>query len=127
MARLILDTGAIIGLVRGDARVAAALRIATERGDEVVIPSVVVAQAIRGGPRDAPIHRLLHAVRVSFVGLRLARQAGELLGATGMNDAVDALVMAEALRGGPSVILTSDTADMARLAGHRQTVRIVQV
>lgn len=127
MARLILDTGAVLGFVRGDARVAAAFRTALDRGDEIVVPPVVVAQSIRGGPRDAPIHRLLHAVQVPFVGLRLARVAGELLGTAGMSDAADALVMAEALRGGPSVVLTSDPNDMARLAEGKRPVRVISV
>jgi hypothetical protein len=105
----------------------AAFRIAHEREDEIVIPPIVVAETIRGGPRDAPIHRLLRAVRVPFVGLRLARFAGALLGAAGMRDAADALVMAEALRTGPSVLLTSDPSDMIRLAGNRRSVRVVAV
>jgi predicted nucleic acid-binding protein len=46
MARLILDTGAVIRFVRGNARVAAALRFAHGRGDEIVVPRVVVAQEI---------------------------------------------------------------------------------
>ena len=127
MARLILDTGAVLGFVRGDGRVAAAIRTAHERGDEILVPAVVVAQTVRGGPRDASIRRLLRAVRVSFVGLRVARAAGALLAAARMSDAIDALVMAEALRSGPSVLLTSDPDDMARLAGDRRSVRIVRV
>ena len=127
MARVILDTGAVLGFIRGDARVAAAIRVARDHGDEIVVPSVVVAQSIRGGPRDAHIHRLLHAVFVSFIGLRLARRAGELMGASGTSDAVDALVMAEALRGGPALVLTSDPEDMHRLADGKGLVSIVSV
>jgi predicted nucleic acid-binding protein len=127
VARLILDTGAVIGFVRGNARVAAALRLAHDRGDEIAVPSVVVAQTIRGGPRDAPIHHLLHAVFVPFSGLRLARRAGELLGTSGTSDAVDALIMAEALRGGPALILTSDPDDMQLLANGHESVRVVAV
>jgi hypothetical protein len=103
------------------------MRVAVSRGDEIVVPPVVVTQAIRGGPRDAPIHRLLNAVHVPFVGLRLARRAGELLGEAGTSDAADGLVMAEALRTGPSILLTSDLEDMARLAGNRASVRVVAV
>jgi len=107
--------------------VAAAFRMAHERGDEIVVPPIVVAQTTRGGPRDAPVHRLLRTVEVPFIGLRLARLAGELLGAAGMRDAADALVMAEALRTGPSILLTSDPSDMTLLAGNRRSVRIVAV
>lgn len=127
MARLILDTGAVIGFARGNARVAGHIRIAVDRGDEVVVPAVVVAQAIRGGPRDAPVHRLLNALRVSAVDLRLARRAGELLGHTGLSDAVDALVMAEASRSGPAVLLTSDADDMSVLDQNSGFVRVVRI
>lgn len=106
---------------------AAAIRVARDHGDEIVVPSVVVAQSIRGGPRDAPIHRLLHAVFVSFIGLRLARRAGELMGASGTSDAVDALIVAEALRGGPTLVLTSDPDDMHRLADGQGLVTIIRV
>jgi len=103
------------------------LRTAQLQGSEVIVPAVVVAQTIRGGRRDAAIYRLLHAVRVSFVGVRLARVAGELLVMSGLSDAVDALVMAEALRNPPAVLLTGDPDDMTRLAASRPGVRIVPV
>jgi hypothetical protein len=124
---LILDTGAVLGFIRGNPRIAAAIRLAHDRGDEIVVPSVVVAQSIRGGPRDAPIHRLLHSVFVPFIGLRLARRAGELLGASGTSDAADALIMAEALRSLPAVILTGDSDDMHRLADGQRSVHIISV
>jgi hypothetical protein len=61
------------------------------------------------------------------IGLRLARRACELLGASGTSDAVDALITAEALRGGPALILTSDPDDMHRLVIGHESVRIVPV
>ncbi len=64
---------------------------------------------------------------VTFFGSSLARRAGELLGATGLNDAADAQVMAEALRELPCVLLTSDPEDMRMLVGGRRDVRIVAV
>jgi hypothetical protein len=127
VARLILDTGAVLGFIQGNPRVAAAIRLAHDRGDEIVVPSVVVAQSIRGGPRDAPIHRLLHSVFVPFIGLRLARRAGELLGTSGTSDAADALIMAEALRTLPALILTGDPDDMHRLADGQRSVRVVSI
>lgn len=125
MARLILDTGAVLGFIHRDIRVAAALRVARLRGDEVVVPAVVVAQVIRGGDRDASAYRLFNAVHVASVGLRLARVADELLGAAGMADAVDALVVAEAPRVRPSIVLTGDPSDLGRLLGERTGVTIV--
>lgn len=127
MARLILDSGAVIGFTRGNHDVAAAIRIAVQRGEEVVVPPVVVAETIRGDRRDAPVHRLLNAVRVTFAGLRAGRVVGELLGAAGMSNAADALVMAESIRGGSCVLLTSDVDDMSRLAAGRPSVTIMAV
>jgi hypothetical protein len=124
---LILDAGALIALSRGDRTVRKILEAAQEADADVVAPSVVVAQTIRGGPGDASINQLLRVVRVSFVGKRLAIAAGTLLGRAQLSDAVDGLVMAEAIRSGPSVLLTSDPDDMARLAADRSDVKIVHV
>jgi predicted nucleic acid-binding protein len=124
---LILDAGAIIALTRGDRRVRGLVAAAREDGGVVIVPPVVVTQTIRGGGADAAIHRLLRTVWVPFVGLRLARAAGELLGAAGTRDAADAQVMAEAIRSGPSILLTSDPEDMRQLAAGRPDVRVVAV
>ncbi|HLG71001.1 MAG TPA: hypothetical protein VK009_11315 [Chloroflexota bacterium] len=64
---------------------------------------------------------------VTFVGAKVARQAGELLGSSELDDAADAQVMAEALRGGPCVLLTSDPEDMRALSGGQAAVRIIPV
>lgn len=101
--------------------------VAQKEGAAVIVPPVVVTQTIRGGPADAPINRLLQAVWVPSVGLRLARAAGALLGTARSSDAADAQVMAEAIRSGPSILLTSDPADMAQLAARGPDVRIVAV
>lgn len=61
------------------------------------------------------------------MGLRLGRLAGELLAAANMSSAADALVMAEAIRGGASILLTGDPDDMRRLAGTRGCVVVVPV
>lgn len=82
----------------------------------IIVPSVVLAQALRGGPRDAPINRALKQIQfVPAATASLARQAGVLLGATGTT-VVDALVVAEALSRVPATILTSDPDDIRRLA-----------
>jgi hypothetical protein len=60
--RLILDSGAVIALARGDQRARAFLARSLEMGATVEIPVVVLAETVRGGPRDAPINRVLKAV-----------------------------------------------------------------
>ncbi|HEV7510019.1 MAG TPA: hypothetical protein VGS07_34420 [Thermoanaerobaculia bacterium] len=57
--RLILDSGAIIALARGDRRALAFLALSLELRSPIEIPVVIVAETVRGG--DAPINRLLKA------------------------------------------------------------------
>jgi hypothetical protein len=124
---LILDSGAVIALVRGDRTVRAILLAAQDDGSEVIVPPAVLTQTVRGGPGDARINQLLETVWVPFVGKRLAMAAGRLLHAAGITDAADAQIMAEAIRSGPSVLLTSDPDDMIQLATGRSDVHIVRI
>ena len=80
--RLILDSGAVIAWSRGDARVRALLTRAVELGRDIRIPVAVLAETLRGGPRDAPIHRVRNAVDVFPTEEATARLAGALLGQT---------------------------------------------
>lgn len=127
--RLILDAGAVLAFVRGDRTMGALVEAARRAQSDIVVPQVVITQTLRGTARDTPVHRVVNAAHVPFVGARLARRAGELLGTAGLSDAADAQVMAEALRAGPSTLATSDADDMARLAGPHmdRAVRIVRV
>ena len=125
--RLILDSGALIGWQRGDRKIWGYLAEAAERGTSVVVPAVVLTECIRGGSRDAAIHRLVTGARVPFIGKRVAVQAGRLLGRAGMSATVDALVAAEAIRGGPCIVLTSDPGDLGTLLDKTPYVRVVGV
>jgi len=120
MARrsLILDAGALIALARNDHRVRSYLIVARERGVDVVVPPIVVTQTIRGIAQDALINRLLKSKGVSIpsVGEDLARAAGRLLARSGLRDAADAQIMAEAARSAPATVLTGDPDDLRRLA-----------
>lgn len=118
--RLVLDSGAVIALSRGDTRARAYLARARELLVPVEIPVVVVAETIRGGPRDAPVHRVLKAVgAVPLANERHGRTAGRLLGSARSTSTADALVVAQAIEGGGAVVLTGDPDDLGRLAaGH---------
>jgi hypothetical protein len=125
--RLILDSGAVIGWQRNDPDVWGYVAEAARCGFSVVVPAVVVAECVRGGGRDASIHRLLAAAKVPSVSKRVAIHAGYLLGKAGSKATVDALVAAEAIRGGPCIVLTGDAGDLAALVEGRPYVRIVKV
>jgi len=118
--RLILDSGAVIALARGDQRARAFLARSLEMGATVEIPVVVLAQTLRGGPRDAPINRVLKAVGpVPEAREAHGRIAGEQLGAARSSSTIDALVVAQAVEAGGAHILTGDPDDVERLAaGH---------
>ena len=118
MARLILDSGAVIALAARDALARRFVDRAIQRGDLVVVPAVVVAETTYGGRRDAPINRVLKAVdEVTPVTEATARLAGRLLAASGLSRAtVDALVVAEAILGGAAILLTGDMDDFSALA-----------
>jgi predicted nucleic acid-binding protein len=125
--RLILDSGAVIGWSRGDARIRAILRQALARQLELRVPVVVLAETLRGGPRDAPVNRVLKAVGTAPTAPATGRDAGKLLGQTGGTNIADALVAAEALTVPGSIILTSDPEDLrALLAGrHGADIHVI--
>jgi len=122
--RLILDSGAVIALSRSDPRVRATLAAARDAGVEVSIPSVVIAETVRGSAKDAKVNRVIKAVgEVSSADERTGRGAGALLGATRSTSTVDALVVASAIELGGGVVLTGDPDDLEPLAsGHPEVV-----
>ncbi len=123
-ARLILDSGAVIAWSRGAAGVRALLARAVELGMDVRVPVAVLAEVLRGGPRDAPVHRVLRAVTVSPTEERVGRLAGTLLGRTGGSNALGALVAAEALTAQADLV-TSDVDDLAKLLTTHPEVTII--
>ena len=122
--RLILDAGAVIALSRTDLRARAALAAAVEAGAEVSVPSVVVAETVRGVAADAPVNRVLKAIgKVDAANEAIGRTAGRLLGEAGSSATVDAVVVATAVEAGGAVVLTGDPDDLSLLAvDHREVV-----
>ena len=121
---LILDSGAVIALARGDQRARAFLAQAITLQAEIQIPVVVIAETLRGGPKDAPIHRILKKThRGPSMDAELGQTAGHLLGRARSSDTIDALIVAQAVRSGGGHILTGDRGDLERLAsGHPEVV-----
>ena len=123
--RLILDSGAVIALSRGDQRARAFLARALELRAPVEVPVVVVAETVRGGPRDATVNRVLEAVgAVPEARESHGRLAGRLLGHAGSRATVDALVVAHAVAAGGGLVLTGDAKDLRPLSGLHPEVRI---
>ena len=130
---LILDAQGLSKLAAGDPAVRSLVRRAQERDGVVVTAASTLAEVLRGGPKDAPVHQALRHVTVAAISGEIGRKAGELLGAAGMpghDHTVDALLAVIALeQSRPAFIVTSDPDDMARLTEepHRKRAERVAV
>ncbi len=111
--RLVLDAGALIGIGRNDRRVAGLIELGRRAGAELVTTAPVVAQAWRGGARQARLAQALPMMEVHEVTLADAKLAGALLATSSSSDVVDALVALLAQPG--DQLLTSDPDDISVL------------
>ncbi|WIM98378.1 PIN domain-containing protein [Actinoplanes oblitus] len=124
---LVYDTGALVAAERGDRDLWTMHKAALAMDATILVPTVVYAQAWRGGRRSANIGRLVKACTLRDLDPETARRAGELCGAAGTDDIVDATVVTTAKRAG-AVVVTSDPGDISKLAGAtnlRLEIRIV--
>jgi len=111
-----LDTGALIALEGGSKRMAVLAEEALAGRAELAVPAGVLAQAWRGGARQARIARLLRASVTSVVPLdtRMALRVGARCAATRTTDIVDVSVaLCASDRGQP--VITSDPDDIAAI------------
>ena len=81
----------------------------------LVVPVIVTTQALTDATTETVRTILAAAHVVAPVDLERAQHAAQLMAATGLRDPVDALVVVEALRRVPSILITSDPADMRSL------------
>ena len=116
MAGLTLDAGALIAFERKDRRVVGLLARALAHRQSIAIPAGVVAQVWRSGRRQVPLARLLGASCVEVVPFDdfESRRAGQLCGARGTRDVIDASVVVCAQERRHRV-LTSDPEDLRAL------------
>lgn len=137
MAVLVLDSEALSALARPNAdrmrhqRVRAAMRSAHDRNFPVRVPSAVLVELYRGGGADEAIDAVLARgfAQVVTTGARIARMAGHLLAAahTGSEMAIDALVVATAIRLGGGIVVTHDPDDLVLLAADHPNVVIAAI
>lgn len=113
MSGATLDTGALIALERGSRRMIALIQLAQSEGATLAVPAGVVAQAWRGGARQARVARLLDAPITEVVPLDdlSARLVGVICGQVGVADVVDVSVVVCARERGHAVV-TSDPEDL---------------
>jgi len=125
---VVLDAGALSAGAHGDPRVRAELTLAAQVGAGVHVSSATLAEVLRGHRRDARLRALLAAVEQHPVNPHHGRAAGELLGRTGRDDTIDAIVAvtAEALAM-PTRLLTGDADDLRPLTSGMAAVTVVTV
>jgi len=127
----VLDAQGLVKFATADPHVLLRVDEADNLGGGVVTAASTLAEVLRGGPRDARMHRILRRITVAEISRDVGRRAGELLGATGLSGhrcTVDALIAAVALaQPRPVILLTSDPDDLSRLTdepGRRKAERV---
>lgn len=114
-----LDAEGLVKLATGNVLAMSLARDTYQAGAKIVTSASTLAEVLRGGARDAPVHRILSKVTIVPIGTQQGRAAGELLGLTGLSGhrcALDALLAVVALaQPRPVVLLTSATDDLRRL------------
>ena len=124
-AGIVLDSGALIALERGDKRMIALLQRALAQGRAFRVPAGVVGQVWRSGRFQVTLARFLRGEEVEIVPLdeQLARSCGELCGAASASDVIDASVVIIA-RERQDLIVTSDPGDLRRLDPTAQIITV---
>jgi predicted nucleic acid-binding protein len=125
---LVLDSGALSGLVGARARLEALRR----RGAwPPLVPAIVLTESLTGDHRrDFHVDRLLRTCEIRDVDELLARRASGLRFAAGGKrapSAVDAVVVACADAAGGATVLTSDPRDLRALSRHAAHTIVVEM
>ena len=115
MPGITYDAGALIAGSKNDRALWALHRQALVRGLEVVVPTAVLAQVWRGGPRQTRLVQLLRGCGVEDLIEANAKSIGLLAGRSEHTDVVDMSVVECALRRSHEAIATSDGDEIAAL------------
>lgn len=120
------DSGALIGLDRGDRAMWVRLKQALLAGDPPLTHAGVLGQVWRAGPRQARLATAVAGLDVRALDETLGRACGDLLAASGHSDVIDAGIALLAADG--DEIVTSDPRDLTSLAeASGRHVELIQV
>lgn len=114
MGGITYDTSVLIAAERGDRQMWSRHQGLLRLGAVPVVPAPVLAQAWRGGSRQALLARLLAGCEIEAMTEEAARAVGRLLGVAAHDDVVDAAVVESAARRTDSIV-TSDLSHIERL------------
>lgn len=122
---LVLDTGALIALERNERPMWTRLKALHDTGEVPVSHGGVLGQAWRGGPRQARLASATGGITIEAIDQPLGRAAGELLGATGLSDVIDACLALICADGDEIVTLDRDdlTILVAATGRHVELIR----
>lgn len=115
MAGVTYDTGALVAAERNDRRMWALHAAFLAEEVVPVVPAPVLAEAWRGGSRQASLSRLLAMCDVEPLSERQARDVGVLAGEAGHDDIVDVTVVEGAVRRRHAIV-TSNEEHIRRIA-----------
>ena len=129
--RLVLDTGAVLALERDDARAYQHILTAAQRGYLVVIPTLVVLEALEGAKAPATVERIVKKIDAEIpLFPAITHQVPGLKRRSGVDSTTDVVVVLEALGAPGSMILTGDPTDIHRIleaAGAHGLVPVLRV
>lgn len=126
MAGATYDTGALVAADRNDRRMWAIHARFLARGIIPLVPAPVLAEAWRGGARQASLSRLLALCAIEPLSEEQARAVGVLAGRAGHDDVADVTVVEGAIRRGDGVV-TSDPSDIHLIADAVRAALNIQV
>jgi hypothetical protein len=128
VAGVTYDTGALIAGDRNDRRMWA-LHVGFIAEEVVPVAAApVVAEAWRGGSRQASLARMLAGCDIEAMSPEQARRVGELAGRADHDDIVDVAVVEGAARRTDDVILTSNETHIRKIIKATRTrIRIENV
>lgn len=109
------DTGALVAADRGERTMWARHQALLLARSVPTVPAPVVAQAWRGGSRQALLSRLLRGCGIEALDDPQARRVGALAAEAGTADVVDASVVEGALRR-RDLVVSSDPDDLEAIA-----------
>lgn len=115
MRTLVLDAGAFIAAERRDRHFAELIAGANAEGANILVPATVIAEIWRTPPRPRSRAVVESVDEVVALDVELARQVGALIGNAGSTQIVDGSVALIAIQAKPSIVVTADPADIARL------------
>ena len=121
------DTGALLAAERNDRRMWALHAALLAQEVVPTVPAPVLAQAWRGGAKQASLSRLLALCVVEPMSEEQARAVGRLASRSRHEDVVDLAVVEGALRRRDAIV-TSDAGDLRRIAaGLGEALRLESV